>query len=56
MVKEVLAQPILTTGEYVERAERTLADYLGVAALPVCDELHRRNAHVAARARHRARR
>ena len=30
MVKEVLAQPILTTGEYVDRVERMLADYLGV--------------------------
>ena len=30
MVKEVLGQPILTTGEYVERAERMFADYLGV--------------------------
>src|SRR5437764_11113283 len=30
MVKEVLGQPILTTGEYVERVERMLADYLGV--------------------------
>jgi UDP-4-amino-4-deoxy-L-arabinose-oxoglutarate aminotransferase len=30
MVKEVLGQPILTTGEYVERAERMLAEYLGV--------------------------
>jgi dTDP-4-amino-4,6-dideoxygalactose transaminase len=30
MVKEVLGQPILTTGEYVDRAERMLANYLGV--------------------------
>ena len=30
MVKEVLAQPILTTGEYVERVEGMLAEYLGV--------------------------
>lgn len=30
MVREVLAQPILTTGEYVERVERLLADYLGL--------------------------
>jgi dTDP-4-amino-4,6-dideoxygalactose transaminase len=30
MVKEVLAQPILTTGEYVDRVERMLAGYLGV--------------------------
>ena len=30
MVKEVLGQPILTTGEYVDRVERMLADYLGV--------------------------
>ena len=30
MVREVLAQPILTTGEYVERVERKLAEYLGV--------------------------
>lgn len=29
MVKEVLGQPILTTGEYVERVERQFADYLG---------------------------
>jgi len=33
MVREVLAQPILTTGEYVERVERLLAEYLG---LPHC--------------------
>lgn len=33
MVREVLAQPILTTGEYVERVERMLAEYLG---LPHC--------------------
>jgi dTDP-4-amino-4,6-dideoxygalactose transaminase len=31
MVREVLAQPILTTGEYVERVERKLAEYLGAA-------------------------
>lgn len=30
MVREVLAQPILTTGEYVERVEKLLADYLGL--------------------------
>ena len=30
MVKEVLGQPILTTGEYVDRVERMLAGYLGV--------------------------
>ena len=30
MVREVLGQPILTTGEYVERVERLLADYFGV--------------------------
>lgn len=29
MVREVLSQPILTTGIYVERVERLLADYLG---------------------------
>jgi len=29
MVKEVLGQPILTTGEYVDRVERMLAGYLG---------------------------
>jgi dTDP-4-amino-4,6-dideoxygalactose transaminase len=29
MVREVLAQPILTTGEYVERVEQKLAEYLG---------------------------
>ncbi len=29
-VREVLGQPILTTGEYVETVERRLADYLGV--------------------------
>lgn len=28
-LREVLAQPILTTGTYVERAERMLAEYLG---------------------------
>src|SRR4051812_43820556 len=30
MVREVLGQPILTTGEYVEQVERQFADYLGV--------------------------
>jgi dTDP-4-amino-4,6-dideoxygalactose transaminase len=30
MVREVLGQPILTTGAYVERVERLLAGYLGV--------------------------
>jgi dTDP-4-amino-4,6-dideoxygalactose transaminase len=30
MVEEVLAQPILTTGQYVEQVERMLAEYLGI--------------------------